>query len=141
MSDNLIRLGLDGKLFVGTAGSQAATEFDAAKDVTVEMDKGSADTSRRKSGGWRSKKGTLKELAIEITVPNDSNDPNIATFRDAFMNNTGVSLWARDHASGNGPDADFHVMKFGRGENLEDAQEYTIRCEATDEYGRNPDWN
>ncbi len=135
-----VRLGLNGKLYVGTAGSQANTELDNAKDVTITLDKAMADTSRRSGGGWRSQKPTLKNCAIEFVMFDDPADGNLATIRDAFLNDTTISLWARDAATGEGPDADFNVAQFNRNESLEEGIQYNVRC-VVDTDLRVPTWS
>ena len=136
----MIPLGLDGELHIGTAGSQATAELENCKDVNITMDKATADTSRRKGQGWKSVKGTLKSLAIEFTMLDDTTDMDLATVRAAYLNNTLIALWAKDHATGEGPDADFEVTQFSRDESLTEAIVYKVKCEASDE-NRAPTWS
>ena len=48
-----IVLGLDAKLFRGTAGSQAATEVTNVKDLTLNLESGEADVTTRATQGWK----------------------------------------------------------------------------------------
>ena len=61
-----IKIGLEAKLFYGTAGSQASTEAKNVKDVTLSLEAGSADITTRAANGWRVKKATLKEGSLEF---------------------------------------------------------------------------
>ena len=53
-------LGLDAKLFRGTAGTQAATEVTNVKDLTVTLESGEADVTTRATSGWKASVATLK---------------------------------------------------------------------------------
>jgi len=140
MATRIVRIGLDGKLFYGAAGAQGATEMDTVKNVELVLEKDMADGSRRKSKGWKSNRGTLKNMKIEFDVPNASDDPHKSTVLQASLNDDLVALWARDHATGEGPDADFEVASWGRSEQLPDTQMIHVVCEVSDEK-RTPTWS
>jgi len=129
----VVRIGLEGKLYYGTAGSQASTEITKCKDVTIEMEANMADISSRASDGWRSKKPTLRDLAIEFDIVWSDGDAVATALRNAFVNGTAISLYAKDYDSGAGPDCDFYVARFGRNEPLEEGMSVPVRCEFTDE--------
>jgi len=134
------RVGLNGILYRGAAGSQAGTEMVNVRDVTLTMDKDAADTTTRGCGGWKSRKGTLKDLKIEFNIVDKSDDTDIVAIRNASINNTLIALYAKDAADGDGPDADFEVTGFKRGEPLNGETTYDITCEASSEE-RNPTWS
>jgi hypothetical protein len=128
-----IRMGFDGKLYYGTAGSQAATEMTNCKDPVVTMETGMADVTRRGSGRVRSKKPTLKDVSIEWTMIDVASDAAIAAVRAAFWNHTPIALWARDADDGEGPDGDFYISSFTRDEANEEGMSYKIKAEPCDE--------
>ena len=53
-----IVLGLDAKLFRGTAGSQASTEVTNVKDLTLNLESGEADVTTRATQGWKATAAT-----------------------------------------------------------------------------------
>lgn len=134
------RMSLDGKLYYGTAGSQAATELTNVQDVTLTLEKAMADTSRRAGAGWETSKGTLKSMSIEFTMIDDSTDAALAAIKDAWLNNTLLAFYAKDAASGEGPDADFDVVTFNRNEALREAITYSVTIKAAYDT-RAPTWS
>ena len=68
------KLGLDAKIFHGTAGQQASTEMTNVTDVTLNLETGEADITTRAAEGWRITAATLKEalVAVSIYIPTNS---------------------------------------------------------------------
>jgi hypothetical protein len=136
-----LRLGFLGKLYYGTAGSQADTELSAASNVQFSIERGTADGTRRASLGWKSTKGTLKALKISFEMPDNDTDAGVAAVVAASLTDEGrLAFWARDHATGAGPDGDFVITKCDREENLENVIVYKIEAEANDD-DRVPVWS
>jgi len=136
------KLGLECKLFYGTAGTQAANELKKVKDVTVNMEKGEADVTTREAEGWRLTMGTLKEATIDFDMLHESGDAAISSFQSAYMTGTPLSLFVTD-GEGSGLDCDVHVLKFTRSEPLEDVVSYSVSCKPTiisGSSGRAPQW-
>ena len=67
-----IVLGLNAKLFRGTAGTQGATEMTNVKDVTLSLESGDADVTTRATQGWRASVATLKEGSLEFEMNYDT---------------------------------------------------------------------
>jgi hypothetical protein len=63
-----IRLGMQAKLYHGTAGASATTELTNVKDVTLNLETGEADISVRASQGWRATVATLKNGSVEFSM-------------------------------------------------------------------------
>ena len=124
------RLGLDAKLFIGTAGSRAATELANVKDVTLNLETGEADITTRAAEGWRITAATLKEASLEFEMVWDTSDAGFKAIKDAYFNNTAIALFASD-GDGNGLDADFVVTSFSRSEPLEEALTVSVTCKPT----------
>ena len=51
-----IKLGLDAKLFRGTAGTQGTIEVTNVKDVSLSLESGEADVTTRKAKGWETER-------------------------------------------------------------------------------------
>ena len=125
-----IVLGLDAKLFRGTAGSQAATEVTNVKDLTLNLESGEADVTTRATQGWKATAATLKEASLEFEMVWDTSDAGFKAIKDAYFNNTAIALFASD-GDGNGLDADFVVTSFSRSEPLEEALTVSVTCKPT----------
>lgn len=114
------KLGIECKLYYGAAGATATTELTNTKDVTLNLEKGEADNTRRSSGGWESIKAVLKSASLEFDMVWDPGDGGFAAIKDAYFNNTPIALTALDAEGGEGLDADWEILKFSRSEPLKD---------------------
>lgn len=127
MSTITFVLGMNGKLYQGPAGTALATltELTNVKDVTVTMEKGEADVTTRANGGWKATVGTLKECTVEFEMVWKPSDTGFQAVKDAFLNNTLVSLAAltgeKATSGSEGPHGDFAITGFSRSEALEEA--------------------
>ena len=125
-------LGAKAKLYFGDAGAALSnlTELDNVKDVTVNMDKGSADTTTRANQGFRSETPTLKEVQIECEIQFKINDAAYTALRDAWLNDTPLRLAAltgdRTESGSEGPMGDFGIKTFNRSEPLEDTIKVSV---------------
>lgn len=124
------KLGLDAKLFYGTAGSSASTELTNVKDVTLSLETGEADITTRAAEGWRATAATLKDASVEFTMVWDTEDAGFSAIQNAFFNASPLSLFITD-GEGSGLDADFVVTSFSRSEPLEEALTVSVTCKPT----------
>ena len=125
-----IVLGLDAKLFRGTAGSQAATEVTNVKDLTLNLESGEADVTTRATEGWKASVATLKEGSLEFGMLYDTADADFQAFQEAYFSNTPISLFITDGASG-GLDADWSITAFTVEQPLEEAVSVSITAKPT----------
>ena len=61
-------IGLEAKLYYDASGMSETptwTELTNVKDVTLNLEKADADVTTRASGGWRLRRGTLKDARVE----------------------------------------------------------------------------
>ena len=65
-------LGLNAKLFRGTAGVKATTEVKNVKDLTASLESGEADVTTRKTQGWKASVATLKDASVEFGMLYDA---------------------------------------------------------------------
>jgi len=134
-----IKLGLDAKLYYGTAGSTADTLINNVKDVTLSLTKGEADVTTRGADGWRLNVGTLKEGTVDFSMVWDTDDAAFNAIKDAYFDDTAIALLVLDAVGGSGLDADFSVVNFTRNEGLEDALTVDVSVKPT--YStRAPSW-
>lgn len=137
------KLGLECKLFYGTAGSQAATELTKIKgDLNLNIEKGEADATTRDSNGWRITVGTLKEASIDFDLLAEPGDAGFEAIQSAFFAGTPIAIFVTDGA-GSGLDCDASITKFSRNEPFEDVVTYSVSLKPTivsGSSGRAPQW-
>ena len=116
-----IVLGLNAKLYRGTAGTTASTEVKNVKDLTVTLESGEADVTTRATQGWKASVATLKEASLEFTILYDTADTDFNAFQAAYFSNTPLALYVSDGGSTTekGLDADFTITGFSVEQNLE----------------------
>ena len=133
------RVGLDGKFYYGSSGSQASTEADNVFNVNMGMTRRTAEAVRR-GKTWVAKKPTIAEATVEFEMYDIDSDAFLTAIKDAFMNSTRIALYPTDASSGEGLDADFYITKFSRSEANEEFMTYSVTAEPTDEE-RDPAWS
>ena len=127
-----IKLGLDAKLFRGTAGTQGTIEVTNVKDVSLSLESGEADVTTRKAKGWKLSVATLKEASLEITILYDTEDEDFIAFKEAYFTNTPISLFVTDgDTTAHGLDADFSVTGFTVDQPLEEAVTVKVTAKPT----------
>lgn len=113
-----IHAGFDAKIFVGSAGTQAATELTLARDSNGEGNANAIDASNRSSANKEYIYG-LKDQSITVTILDDPADEGYKLILDAYINNKVIAVFNSDGA-GNGWSGDFIVGTFSDSEPLED---------------------
>ena len=114
-------LGMNAKLYFGTAGTAAATEMSNVRDVTLTLEAGEADVTTRANQGWRATAPTLRECSVEFEMVWDPDDAGFTALKTAFLASSLVALKVLDKTGGQGPDGDFSITSFSRNEALEEA--------------------
>lgn len=126
-----LKLGMEAKLYYGTAGSTATNELTNVKNVTLNLETGEADVTTRANQGWRATVATLKDGSVEFDMVWDTEDEGFAAIKDAFFNNDPIALAILDGTGGNGLDADFSITTFSRSEALEEAITVSVTAKPT----------
>ena len=137
-----IILGLNCKMYRGTAGTPADTLMKNVKDVSCSLETGEADITTRAAEGWRVTTATLKEASIEWGMLYDPEDSDCKAVSEAFLNNTPISLYVGD-GSGSGLDCDASITQFNIEQNLEEAVNVSVTAKPTNiggTSGRAPKW-
>lgn len=114
-------LGIDAKSYYGTAGAQATTELDIAKDVGISMTTAVADITTREAQGWQNEVPTLSSAEVTMQLRYDESNAAIAAIRTAFLSRTPLAFWFRASATGEGLDADFTITNFSTPQNHTDS--------------------
>lgn len=106
------KMGFEGVLFYGVAGSQASTRLTNTRDITLEMGNETGETTVRGDGiapPIKTESVTQRIVGLEFVMVNDSTDESLEAIKMATAGGYPVALRGKDHASGKGPDADFNV--------------------------------
>jgi len=134
-------LGLNAKMYYGTAGTSASTggtEMKNVKDVTVNIESGEADVTTRKAQGWRQSIATLKSATVEFEMNYDTSDADFIALQTAFFGGTALAFFISD-GNGTGLDADFTILNFNVNQPLEEAMSVSVTIKPTDST-RAPSW-
>lgn len=133
-----LKLGLNGKLYVGAPGTGGAepTEYtllNNVKDVTINLDRDKADVTTRSAAGFKVEVGTLANLSIEFDSVWDETDAGLTILFDAFKNNTTVWVKAVDSADAGAKGVKFpaSVTSFKFNQQLTEAQTVSISVSPT----------
>jgi hypothetical protein len=132
-------LGMNAKLYRGDDLLESASSSDISginweeitnvRDVTLNLETGEADVTTRANSGWKQTLATLKDGSVEFEMVWDTNDPDFAAIRDAWLNNTEISLAVMDgdiDTLAQGLVSNFVVTNFSRTEPLEDAIKVSV---------------
>lgn len=130
-------VGLECKLYrnTGTYSTPVWTECTSVKDVTLNLEKGEADISRRGGGGWKDRKGTLKDCSIDIGLIWVKAATDCLAFRAGFLSGDAIELAVCSGDITVSGEEYFRVMievfKFTKEEPLEDAVTHTVTVKKT----------
>ena len=126
-------LGLNAWTGRNTATIAAATwdEIGLVQDDSLDLDKAMAEITSRLSGGWKEEVGTVKEVAISLTVLYKPDDPDYLAFQDSWLNNTQLILGLFDSdVTDTGTHRGFHaameVKKISKPRKLKEAVVVTV---------------
>jgi predicted secreted protein len=141
-----VRLGIEGKLYrnSGTYGGPTLVEVTNVKDVTLNLEKATADITTRGSLGWRQMVGTLRDATVDFQMVWNTGDANFTAIKNAFLANDVAGQTMElfimstdvDDADSEGLRASFMVEKFTRNEALEDAMTVDVTIRPT--FSANP---
>ena len=127
-------LGMNAALYFGAAITgdgptlpSTLTLVGNVKDVTLNMEAGSADVTTRGNSGWRATAPTLREATLEFQMQWKGNDAAFAAIKTAYLTNSTVALAALTEAhdatgsQAEGPVGNWSITNFSREEALEEA--------------------
>ena len=125
--------GLEADIRIASAASDTpttltGTAFPAVADVSASMQKALADVTTRANAGWRSQRGTLKELSITLTHIYKGTNAQLDILRGAFIGNSQVDVSMITAATGayEGFVGRFEVTGFDLNQPLEEGQAFEI---------------
>jgi hypothetical protein len=134
------RMGLEAKLYLGTAGATATTLMTNVRDLTEPMAPGSADISSRGSRVELVGPGMLT-YSLQWESNWSDTDTSVQTLYAAAAAGTAVALRTKDFSTGKGVDADFIMTKADHKQPLKEGQKIDFEAKPTDLAGRYPLFN
>lgn len=135
-----VKMGFEGMLYYGTAGTTAATLLENTKDITLNMEVERGNTTVRGDSSGppiETEDVTLRRVGIEFVMINDITDTAFAALNQAAADGVGVALRGKDYTSGKGPDADF-TLSVSKPWPLNGEQVVTFTASPSRSYGRAP---
>lgn len=133
------RMGFEGRLYWGAAGSTGSTELTIARDVSYKFENTEADVSDRSSIIDLMDVAGVK-FSLEFEVNNQDTNAFISAARAAAIAGTAIAFRTRDKTAGWGVDGDF-IVGVDESQALRDAQRIKITASPTDKNGRVPTWS
>lgn len=153
------KLGMNGKLYYEVGGFDAdaaannypdisggvGTELTIAKDVTLGLEKATADVTTRGNNGFRATVGTLKDGSVEMQLQRDPANAAFQAFLNAWLDAqtypiglavldeayTAEATLAAHDGTGSGLIGNFSINDFTREEGLEDAMVANVTATLT----------
>ena len=134
------KMGFEGQLYYGTAGSTGSTLLENVVDITIggDVERGNT-TVRGDSTGppIETEQVTILKSQIEFTMINDSTDTELEALKVAQATGAAVALRGKDYAAGKGPDGDF-TLAISKPWPLRGEQVVTFTATPTRGSGRTP---
>lgn len=118
------RVGFEGELYWGAAGSTAATLLTIVRDVSYKFEPTLADVSDRASIIEYERPAMVK-FSLELECNNDHSNSFVAAARAAAAAGTYLAFRTKDRTSGYGCDGDF-AIGLDESQPLKDAQRLKI---------------
>lgn len=125
-------MGFEGKIFTGTAGSEATDEITNSRDIKYSFDYDKGDTTER--GEDESVppieygRVSVRKITITFNTTNKEDDALLATLLAASYAGQPVAIRTKDKAAGKGFDGDC-IIKHELGKPLRGEQTYDFTCE------------
>lgn len=136
------RMGYEGVLYIGTAGTQATTQLVCATDIDYTNDLEMGETTCRGDGTSvpiKSEKPSCISAEITFKVLNTVGVAALATLLAAARTPSPLAIYYKDAASGKGFDGDMNI-KVKLNTPLKGEQTYEFTCTVNDE-SRTPSLN
>lgn len=118
------KMGFQGKILYGAAGSTATNEITNSRDINYTLDTSDGDTTVRGDGSAppiETGSVTRRILGIDWAMINKTTDTNLAALRAAAYAGLPVAIRTLDHAAGKGFDGDV-ILKVSHAKPLDGEQ-------------------
>lgn len=112
------KMGFEGKIYYGAAGSAASTEWGNTRDIVEDFGTQEGDTSERGTAGTpviEYSRITARNYSIKVNCTEDSSDTSLAAIKTAAAAGNPVAIKTKAHSSGKGIDGDMIVASISAG--------------------------
>lgn len=125
-------LGIDALLYVGTAGSTAATEVEQCQDLNYSF---GPVTSKVRTRASRNATSSVvgNDVTVSFTLVNKDGVAANTTIRSAAAAGTALAFRILDKSGGAGIDADFVISQFDEAQPIEGNEAYTVGLELNED--------
>lgn len=127
-------MGYEAPLYIGTAGTQAATQVLRATDIDYTVDMEMGETTSRGAGvniPIKSERPSTLSAEITFKMVNEIGDTVLATLLTASRAGTPIAVYYKDRAAGKGFDGDMNI-KVKLNTPLKGEQTYEFTCTVND---------
>lgn len=133
------KMGFEGLVYQGVAGSTGATPVTNIRDVTHTIDPKKAPTTVKgdEVPALETEQVVTIATSMEWTMLDKTTDTTLTAFRVAAAAGTPVALRLKDHTAGKGFDGDVTLSE-ERGQPYQGEQTFKFTATPTDESGRAP---
>ena len=128
----MAQAGFNGTLYIGTEdnGATASDEICDAKDVTINLNGETFETSSRCTAPWKAFIAGWREWGVDFTLVHENNKDAIDAIEAAFLAGTTISVRLIDE-DGDGYYGNVIVTNFTREEPLADAMGRSVTMQGT----------
>lgn len=113
------RMGFEGILLRGTAGSTAATAVTNSRDITESFDADTGDTTVRGADGSgppiETVRITRRKYDLQWNMTEDDTDTSLTAFKAAAAAGTPIAIRTKSYTSGTGIDMDMVITSIKQG--------------------------
>lgn len=135
-----VKMGFEGQIFYGVAGSTGGTQILNARDISYNMDHERGDSTVRGDGlsiPIKTEEVSLRVGSIEFAMIEDTTDTVLEALKVAAAAGTGVALRTKDHSAGKGFDGDV-TLTVQKGMPIQGEQTVQFTATPSRGYGRAP---
>jgi len=125
----LVPLGINAKLYYGTAGITPSSIATNVKDIAISMSNSEVDVTTRANVGVESIQAGLQGYTLTFTMFQLGDDAGYQAIIRAFANKTLIALMPLTDTidnDGEGPDADWAITECARDEANTEAISYSV---------------
>lgn len=136
-----VRMGFEGEIFYGVAGSTGSTRIVNCRDITINYTNTTVATKARGNSDvppQATHSVVERNFTVDFTMRRKDGDAVLGALLAAMDAGDPVALRLTDHAAGMGPDADFYLSSGSDGKGLDNMQEISFTAEPTDDADRAP---
>ena len=125
-----IKLGFENHLYIGSAGSAAATELTGITDVAITLESPEVDVTARNSGKFKTYIPGMIDARVEFKIFADADDSALTTIRNAWLGRGAFSLKV-DLGDNAFFQSDVIVSNFSNDQATEEATAYNVSLKPT----------